>query len=111
MTIPESERDRPAQEEGKSTHKKKQYPRKTLGVAVENVSRFCPTKIGDESLERLRQVWALAQPFGALHQAISYAHIVAGLEATARHEVAWGIPYWLRKVLQFLEPQSPATGL
>jgi Phosphotransferase enzyme family len=64
-----------------------------------------------ESLERLRQVWALAQPLGALHQAISYAHIVAGLEATAKHEVAWGIPYWLRKVLQFLEPESPATGL
>ena len=48
-TIPESERDNPAHEEGKSTHKKKQYPRKTLGVAVENVSRFCPTKIGDNS--------------------------------------------------------------
>ena len=64
-----------------------------------------------ESLERLRQVWALAQPLGALHQAISYAHIVAGLEATAKHEVAWGISYWLRKVLQFLEPESPAAGL
>jgi hypothetical protein len=46
VTIPESERDNPAHEEGKSTHKKKPYPRKTLGVAVENVSRFCPTKIG-----------------------------------------------------------------
>ena len=64
-----------------------------------------------ESLERLRQVWALAWPLGALHQAISYAHIVAGLEATAKHEVAWGISYWLRKVFQFLEPESPATGL
>jgi hypothetical protein len=64
-----------------------------------------------ESLERLRQVWALARPLGALHQAISYAHIVAGLEATAKHEVAWGISYWLQKVLQFLEPESPATGL
>jgi hypothetical protein len=64
-----------------------------------------------ESLERLRQVWALARPLGALHQAISYAHIVAGLEATAKHEVTWGITYWLRKVLQFLEPESPATGL
>ena len=64
-----------------------------------------------ESLERLRQVWALAQPLGALHQAISYTHIAAGLEATAKHEVAWGIPYWLRKVLQILEPESPAAGL
>src|SRR5262249_7044595 len=63
-----------------------------------------------ESLERLRQVWALAQPLGALHQAISYAHIVAGLEATAKHEQTWGIAYWLRKVLQCLEPESPATG-
>jgi hypothetical protein len=64
-----------------------------------------------ESLERLRQVWALAQPLGALHQAISYAYIVAGLEATAKHEVAWGISYWLRKVLQFLEPESPTVEL
>ena len=47
VTIPEEERDNPAHGEGKSTHKKKQYLRKTLGVAVENVSRFCPTKIGD----------------------------------------------------------------
>jgi len=46
-----------------------------------------------------------------LHQAISYAHIVAGLETTAKHEVAWGISYWLRKVLQFLEPEGRATGL
>jgi hypothetical protein len=38
----------------------------------------------------------------ALSLAISYAHIVAGLEATAQHEVAWDIAYWLRKVLQFL---------
>jgi Phosphotransferase enzyme family len=64
-----------------------------------------------EPLERLRQVWALAQPLGALHQAISYAHIVAGLEATAKHELAWGISYWLRQVLQFLEPESSAPGL
>jgi len=43
----EEERDNPAREEGKFTHKKKQYPRKTLGVAVENVTRFCPAKIDD----------------------------------------------------------------
>src|SRR5262249_47582172 len=42
----EAERDHPAQEEGKSPHKKKPYPRKIQGVTVENVSRFCPTKIG-----------------------------------------------------------------
>jgi hypothetical protein len=64
-----------------------------------------------EPLERLRQVWALAQPLGALHQAISYVHIVAGLEATAKHEVAWGITYWLRHGLQLLEPESPAAGV
>jgi hypothetical protein len=64
-----------------------------------------------EPLERLHQIWALAQPLAALHQAISYAHIVTGLEATAKHEQAWGISYWPRKVLQFLEPESPATGL
>ena len=46
VTIPESARDKPVQEEGKSPHKKKPYPRKIQGVTVENVSRFCPTKIG-----------------------------------------------------------------
>ena len=45
-TLPAEERDHPAREEGKFTHKKKQYPRQTRGGAVENVSRFCPTKIG-----------------------------------------------------------------
>jgi hypothetical protein len=51
VTILESERDNPAHEEGQSTHKKKHYPRKTLGIAMENVSRFCPTKIGDHGRE------------------------------------------------------------
>jgi len=48
VTIPESARDKPVQEEGKSPHKKKQYPRKPQGVTGEKVSRFCPTKIGGE---------------------------------------------------------------
>jgi hypothetical protein len=59
----------------------------------------------------LRQAWALAQPLGALHQAISFAHIVAGLEATAKYELARGLAYWLRQVFQFLEPESPVTEL
>jgi hypothetical protein len=50
VTIPESPCDNPAHKEGKSTHKRKQYPQKTLGVVVENVRRFCPTKIGDKGL-------------------------------------------------------------
>ena len=32
-------------------------------------------------MARLRQAWELARPLAALHQAVSYQHIVAGLEA------------------------------
>jgi hypothetical protein len=46
VPLPAEERDHPAREEGKFTHKKKQYPRQTRGGVVENMSRFCPTKIG-----------------------------------------------------------------
>jgi hypothetical protein len=56
-----------------------------------------------EPIERLLEAWALAKPLCALHQAVSYQHIVASLEDTNKPELAWGLPYWLRKLLQSLE--------
>jgi Ser/Thr protein kinase RdoA (MazF antagonist) len=55
-----------------------------------------------EPLARAQEAWQLAEPLGALHHAVSYQHIVTGLEPTAQHELAWGVSFWLRKVLQVL---------
>jgi hypothetical protein len=56
-----------------------------------------------EPIERLLEAWALAKPLCALHQAVSYQHIVSTLEDTSKPELASGLPYWLRKLLQSLE--------
>jgi Ser/Thr protein kinase RdoA (MazF antagonist) len=55
-----------------------------------------------EPLERLLDAWRLARPLCALHQAVSYQHIVATLEDTSKAEMAPGVVYWLRKLLQAL---------
>ncbi len=62
-----------------------------------------------EPLERLQQAWALARPLGCLHQAVSYQHIIASLEPSARWELRSGLSYWLRKLVEALPPisQSP----
>lgn len=52
-----------------------------------------------ESLKRLGELWTLAQPLSALHQAVSYVHIVANIEAATQHELNWGLDYWFRQVL------------
>ena len=53
-----------------------------------------------ESPERLRQMWRLAEPLGALHQAVSYRHIMATLEPTSKEELSWGVPVWLQRLLK-----------
>jgi hypothetical protein len=58
---------------------------------------------GYEPIERLVEAWTLAKPLCALHQAVSYQHIVATLEDTSKPELASGLSYWLRKLLQSLE--------
>ena len=58
-------------------------------------------------LEQLREVADLAAVLGALHQAVSYQHIVAGLEATSKHELASGFPDWSRSVLHALKRIDP----
>jgi aminoglycoside phosphotransferase (APT) family kinase protein len=57
-------------------------------------------------LERLLEAWALAQPLGDLHQAISYQHIVAALEPVAQVELGDSVPYYVRKVLHALGLRS-----
>ena len=56
-----------------------------------------------EPIERLFEAWKLAKPLCALHQAVSYQHIGATLEVTLKPELASGLPYWLRTLLQSLE--------
>ena len=56
-----------------------------------------------EPIERLREAWTLAKPLCALHQAVSYQHIVTALEDSAQPAVASGLPYWVRQLLQALE--------
>ena len=58
---------------------------------------------GYEPIERLREAWTLAKPLCALHQAVSYQHIVTNLEDSAQPAVASGLPYWVRQLLQALE--------
>jgi len=52
-----------------------------------------------EPVARLVEAFEIGLTLGALHQAISYRAIVATLEPVARHELDWGVPYWLRQVL------------
>ncbi len=52
-----------------------------------------------EPMERLLEMWSLAYPLCALHQAVSYQHIVANVEDAAKQEFVWAMPLWLRKVL------------
>jgi hypothetical protein len=53
-------------------------------------------------LERLLEAWELAQPLSDLHQAISYQHILVGLEEAAQVEFGDAVPHYVRKVLQSL---------
>jgi aminoglycoside/choline kinase family phosphotransferase len=53
-------------------------------------------------LERLLEAWTLAQPLSDLHQAISYQHILVGLEPAAQVELGDSVPYYVRKVLYAL---------
>jgi hypothetical protein len=58
--------------------------------------------VGYEPIERLREACALALPLGALHQAVSYQHILAGVEEAARVEWGGALGYWLRKALALM---------
>jgi Phosphotransferase enzyme family len=48
---------------------------------------------------RLARAWDLAAPLGALHQAISYRSMVAGLRPPVDPHLAQSTAWWLRRVL------------
>jgi hypothetical protein len=52
--------------------------------------------------ERLLDIWAMAEPLGAMHQAISYFQIEESLEPASKHELAGSVAYWIRRALQAL---------
>jgi hypothetical protein len=55
--------------------------------------------IAYEPMQALIEVHKLARVLGALHQAISYQHIVANLEAASKYEQREGLRFWLRMLV------------
>jgi hypothetical protein len=53
-----------------------------------------------EPMERLLEVWRLAEALAAVYHAISYRYILEGLEEWGKNELDRGLPYWLRKILE-----------
>jgi hypothetical protein len=51
-------------------------------------------------LHRLRQIADLAEPLAALHHAVSYQHILRGIEPAARGDHAGVVAYWLGEVVK-----------
>jgi aminoglycoside phosphotransferase (APT) family kinase protein len=49
-----------------------------------------------------RLIYAFEQfkPLNAMHQAVSYRHVLEGLEPDTRAELRGGLTYWLRMVLE-----------
>jgi hypothetical protein len=66
--------------------------------------------IGYETMDRLQEAWKLASVLAALHHAISYQTIVANIEPAARHELDWGVAFWLRRALDLIENKGDFYG-
>ena len=56
-----------------------------------------------EPPERLQEMWVMAEPLCALHQAVSYQYIMANVEPVTRQDLAWPFSHFLRKILQSIE--------
>src|SRR5262249_15353936 len=56
-------------------------------------------------MAQLLEAWELAAPLSYLHQAISYQHIVPGLEPAARAEFRSAVPYYVHQALQAITPR------
>lgn len=59
-----------------------------------------------ERIDRLRGMWQVAEPLGALHQAVSYQHILAALEPGSRPELSGGLGFWLRRIIQTMPTET-----
>ncbi len=56
-----------------------------------------------EPMERLLEMWQIAYPLCALHQAVSYRYILLANEPSdCKQELAWAMPFWFGKVLESL---------
>lgn len=54
-----------------------------------------------EPMERLLELWQLAYPLCALHQAVSYRYIACHVESGGNHPMlAWAMPFWFGKILE-----------
>jgi hypothetical protein len=51
-------------------------------------------------MERLLRIWALAEPLGALHQAITYQKTACYLEEPSRSHFIRGATYFVRQLLK-----------
>ena len=63
-----------------------------------------------ESVERLLEVWWLAKPFAALHQAVSYLHILIGQEELVHSEMAHGLAEFVGLALAALAGSDAEIG-
>ncbi|MBX3064649.1 MAG: phosphotransferase [Anaerolineae bacterium] len=66
------------------------------------LAAYLPQWTKYEPEKRLRELWAIVEPLGALHQAVSYQHILATMEPTSKQEFDWSIPFWLRRMIKTL---------
>ena len=55
-----------------------------------------------EPTARLREAWQLARPLAALHQAVSYLHILLGQEEAIHDEMADGLRDFIRLTVEAL---------
>lgn len=56
-----------------------------------------------EPPDRLLDMWELAYPLCALHQAVSYQAIIANCEDACKYEMDWAMPFWFGKILDALK--------
>jgi hypothetical protein len=82
--------------------------RRGTGFAGEDVEAELRRRVRDAYLPawarfeppgRLARAWELALPLGALHQAVGYRSIVAGLRPPVDRHLAGSTAWWLRRML------------
>jgi Ser/Thr protein kinase RdoA (MazF antagonist) len=64
---------------------------------------YLPEWASFEPPARLARAWELAAPLGALHQAVSYRSMAAGLRPPVDPHLAQSTAWWLRRVLAGLD--------
>lgn len=78
------------------------YQHEDIALQTRLRDRYLSLWTGFAPMPRLQEIWDFAMPLFALHHAVSYQHIVAGIENLARHELSSATPSWLSKVLKYM---------